>query len=69
MSPLFHNVILLKFVELYGRMKRVMVILKVSMSHQDGAILEFIITKDKGFEIVGPIGDDYIGIFSGIGRK
>lgn len=69
LSPLFHNVILLRFVELYGRMKRVMVILKVSMSHQDGAILEFIITKDKGFEIVGPIGDDYTGIFSGIARK
>ncbi len=69
LSPLFHNVILLKFVELYGRMKRVLMILKISMSHQDGAILEFIITKNKGFEIVGPIGDDYTGIFSGIARK
>ena len=69
LSPLFHNVILLRFVELYGRMKRIMMILKVSMSHQDGAILEFMITKDKGLEIVGPIGDDYTGIFSGIARK
>ena len=69
LSPLFHNVILLRFVELYGRMKRVMMILKISMSHQDGAILEFIISKDKGIEIVGPIGDDYTGIFSGVARK
>jgi circadian clock protein KaiC len=69
LSPLFHNVILLRFVELYGRMKRVMMILKVSMSHQDEAIFEFIITKNKCFEIVGPIGDDYTGIFSGIARK
>jgi circadian clock protein KaiC len=69
LSPLFHNVILLRFVELYGRMKRVMMILKISMSHQDGAILEFIISKDKGMEIVGPIGDDYTGIFSGVARK
>ncbi len=69
LSPLFHNVILLRFVELYGRMKRVMMILKISMSHQDGAILEFIISKDKGLEIVGPIGDDYTGIFSGVARK
>lgn len=69
LSPLFHNVILLRFVELYGRMKRVLMILKISMSHQDGAILEFIITKDKGLEIVGPIGDDYTGIFSGVARK
>ncbi len=69
LSPLFNNVILLRFVELYGRMKRIMMILKVSMSHQDGAILEFVITKDKGLEIVGPIGDDYTGIFSGIARK
>jgi len=69
LSPLFHNVILLRFVELYGRMKRVLMILKISMSHQDGAILEFIITKDRGLEIVGPIGDDYTGIFSGVARK
>ena len=69
LSPLFHNVILLRFVELYGRMKRILMILKVSMSHQDGAILEFIISKDKGLEILGPIGDDYTGIFSGIARK
>lgn len=69
LSPLFNNVILLRFVELYGRMKRIMMILKISMSHQDGAILEFMITKDKGLEIVGPIGDDYTGIFSGIARK
>lgn len=69
LSPMFHNVILLRFVELYGRMKRVLMILKISMSHQDGAILEFIISKDKGIEIVGPIGDDYTGIFSGVARK
>jgi KaiC/GvpD/RAD55 family RecA-like ATPase len=69
LSPLFHNIILLRFVELYGRMKRVLMILKVSMSHQDGAILEFKISSDKGFELVGPIGDDYTGIFSGIARK
>lgn len=69
LSPLFHNIILLRFVELYGRMKRVMMILKISMSHQDGAILEFKITRDKGFEIIGPIGGDYTGIFSGIARK
>jgi circadian clock protein KaiC len=69
LSPLFHNIILLRFVELYGRMKRVLMILKISMSHQDGAILEFKISRDKGFEIVGPIGDDYTGIFSGIARK
>ena len=69
LSPLFHNVILLRFVELYGRMKRVLMILKISMSHQDGSILEFVITKDKGMEIVGPIGDDHTGIFSGVARK
>lgn len=69
LSPLFHNVILLRFVELYGLMKRVMMILKISMSHQDGAILEFKITRDKGIEIIGPIGNDYTGIFSGVARK
>ncbi|MDN5847283.1 MAG: AAA family ATPase [Candidatus Nitrosocosmicus sp.] len=69
LSPLFQNIILLRFVELYGRMRRVLMILKISMSHQDGAILEFKISTEKGFEIVGPIGNEFTGIFSGIARK
>jgi circadian clock protein KaiC len=69
LSPLFQNIVLLRFVELYGRMKRVLLILKINMSHQDGSILEFKISKDKGIEIMGPIGEDFTGIFTGISRK
>jgi hypothetical protein len=50
-------------------MKRVLLILKINMSHQDGSILEFKISKDKGIEIMGPIGEDFTGIFTGISRK
>ncbi|MDP8907121.1 MAG: AAA family ATPase [Thermoproteota archaeon] len=69
LSPLFQNIVLLRFVELYGRMKRVLLILKINVSHQDESILEFKISKDKGIEIMGPIGNDYTGIFTGISRK
>ncbi len=69
LSPIFHNIVLLRFVELYGQMRRVLMILKISMSHQNSSIQEFQISKDKGLEIIGPIGNDYTGIFSGIARK
>jgi circadian clock protein KaiC len=69
LSPLFQNIVLLRFVELYGRMKRVLLILKINMSHQDESILEFKISKGKGIEIMGPIGNEYTGIFTGISRK
>ena len=69
LSPLFQNIVLLRFVELYGRMKRVLVILKINMSHQDESTLEFKISKDKGIEIMGPTGKDFTGIFTGISRK
>jgi hypothetical protein len=54
---------------MYGRMKRVLLILKTNMSHQDESILEFKITKYNRFEIIGPIGNDYTGIFTGVSRK
>ena len=69
LSPLFQNIILLRFVEMYGRMKRVLLILKTGMSHQDESILEFKITKYNRLEIIGPIGNDYTGIFTGVARK
>jgi circadian clock protein KaiC len=69
LSPLFQNIILLRFVEFYGRMKRVLLILKINASHQDESILEFKISKNKGIEIVGSVGSDYTGIFTGISRK
>jgi circadian clock protein KaiC len=69
LSPLFQNIILLRFVEMYGRMKRVLLILKTNMSHQDESILEFKISKDNRMEIIGPIGNEYTGIFTGASRN
>jgi circadian clock protein KaiC len=69
LSPLFQNIILLRFVEIYGRMKRIMLILKTNTSHQDESILEFKISKENRFEIIGPIDNNHTGIFTGAVRK
>jgi circadian clock protein KaiC len=69
LSPLFQNVILLRFLELYGRMRRVLLILKINMSQQDESILEFKISKDRGFEVKGPIGNEYTDTSPIVSRK
>lgn len=67
---LLQNIIVLRFVEVQGRMKRVLLVLKTRGSQHDNSILEFNISKDKGgVEITGPIDEDYIGILTGIAYK
>jgi circadian clock protein KaiC len=61
-SALFQNIILLRFAEVSGLMKRVLLILKMTATQQDESILEFRVSKEKGIEIVGPIGDNHGGI-------
>ena len=56
-SSLFHNIILLKFVEGKSQMKRSIVLLKMRASYHDNSILEFVIT-DKGMKIIGTM-DNY----------
>ncbi|MGC2425501.1 MAG: ATPase domain-containing protein, partial [Nitrososphaeraceae archaeon] len=64
---LLQNIIVLRFVEVQGRMKRVLLVLKTRGSQHDNSILEFNISKDKGgAEITGPIDKEYIGILTGI---
>lgn len=69
LSPLFQNIILLRFVEIQGRMKRVLAILKMRRTEHDESILEFRISSGKGAIIVGPIDKDYMGIFTGVARR
>jgi KaiC/GvpD/RAD55 family RecA-like ATPase len=38
-------------------------------TQHDESILEFRISKDNGVEIVGPIGSDYVGIFTGVAQR
>ncbi len=67
---LLQNIIVLRFVEVQGRMKRVLLVLKTRGSQHDNSILEFNISKDNGgVEITGPIDEEYIGILTGIAYK
>lgn len=60
LSAIFQNIILFRYVEIKGYMKRILLLLKVTATQQDNSILEFKISPDNGrMEIVGPIGKDH----------
>lgn len=63
-SSLFHNIIILRYIELNFRMKRSIVFLKMRSSYHDNSILEFVISGD-GVKIIGPM-NDYAGTLSDI---
>jgi circadian clock protein KaiC len=70
LSPLLQNIILLRFVEMYGRTKRILLVLKMTGTQHDESILEFRLSKNNGgAEIVGSIDNDYVGIFTGVAQK
>lgn len=69
LSSLFQNIILLRYVEVQGRLKRVLLVLKMRGTQHDESILEFRISKDNGVEIVGPIDSNYVGIFTGVAQR
>ncbi len=56
-SSLFHNIIILRYLEVKSKMKRSMVVLKMRASYHDNSILEFVIAGD-GLKIIGPIDND-----------
>jgi circadian clock protein KaiC len=58
-SSLFHNIIILRYLEFKYKMKRSMVVLKMRASYHDNSILEFVISGD-GLKIIGHM-DDYEG--------
>ena len=61
-SSLFHNIILLRYVEAKFTMKRSMVLLKMRATYHEHSILEFVISE-KGMQIIGTI-DNKEGILS-----
>jgi circadian clock protein KaiC len=69
LTSLLQNIILLRFVELQGRMKRILAILKMRGTEHDESILEFRISSENGARIVGAIDKDYMGIFTGVARR
>jgi circadian clock protein KaiC len=69
LSSLLQNIILLRFVEIQGHMKRILLILKMRSSEHDESILEFRIFNGEGAKMVGSIDSDYVGIFTGVPQK
>jgi circadian clock protein KaiC len=61
-SSLFHNIILLRYVEAKFTMKRSMVLLKMRATYHEHSILEFVISEN-GIKIIGTI-DNNEGILS-----
>jgi circadian clock protein KaiC len=69
LSSLLQNIILLRYVEIQGRLKRILLVLKMRGTQHDESILEFRISKENGVEIVGPIDSNYVGIFTGVAQR
>jgi circadian clock protein KaiC len=72
-SSIFQNIILLRYFEVEGKMKRSMILLKMRSTHVDDSILEFsimpgTISKTGGIAIVGSM-ENYTGILSGIAQR
>lgn len=67
-SSIFHNIILLRYVEAEAQLKRSMLILKMRASNHDHSILQFLIQNKTGLKIVGTM-NEYEGIMSGIAQK
>jgi circadian clock protein KaiC len=68
LSSIFHNIILLRYVEADAQLKRSMLILKMRASSHDQSILQFSILSKAGLKILGTM-SEYQGIMSGIAQK
>jgi circadian clock protein KaiC len=62
-SSLFHNLIILRYVEAKSKIKRSIIILKMRGSYHDNSILEYIISEN-GLKIIGIMNNNYEGISS-----
>lgn len=68
LSSIFHNIILLRYVEAEAKLKRSMLILKMRASLHDQSILQFSIVSKGGIKILGTM-TEYVGILSGMAQK
>jgi circadian clock protein KaiC len=68
LSSVFHNIILMRYVEAEAQLKRSMLILKARASPHDASIFEFSIKSSGGIKILGAM-TEYEGILSGIAQK
>lgn len=65
---IFHNIILLRYVEAQAQLKRSMLILKMRASSHDQTIFQIAIQNKTGLKITGNM-KDYEGILSGSAKK
>jgi circadian clock protein KaiC len=65
---IFHNIILLRYVEAEAQLKRSMLILKMRASSHDQAILQIAIENKIGIKITGDM-KDYEGILTGVAKR
>ena len=65
---IFHNIILLRYVEVEAQLKRSMLILKMRASNHDQTILQIEIQNKIGLKITGDM-REYEGILTGVARK
>jgi circadian clock protein KaiC len=68
LSSIFHNIVLLRYVEADAQLKRSMLILKMRASNHDPSIVQFSIQSKTGINILGTM-SEYQGIMSGIAQK
>jgi circadian clock protein KaiC len=68
LSSIFHNIVLLRYVEADAQLKRSMLILKMRASNHDQSIVQFSIQSKTGINILGTM-SEYQGIMSGIAQK
>lgn len=67
-SSLFQNILMLRYVEIEGRMRRSMLLLKMRATPHDESILEFTISDGKGLEMIGTM-EKYFGILTGVAQR
>lgn len=66
-SSLFENIIMLRYVEAEGRMKRSLVLFKMRATAHDESILEFTISE-RGIQMIGAM-TAYVGIMTGVAHR
>lgn len=67
-SSIFQNIILLRYVEIEGQLKRSLLLLKMRATKHDLSFLEFSISSKKGIKIIAPL-KKYTGILTGTAQK
>lgn len=66
-SSLFENIIMLRYVEAEGRMRRSLILFKMRATAHDESLLEFEISN-RGIKMIGAM-TSYVGIMTGVAQK